>query len=423
MKKVLSILLVFICSSSLYADLTRAQFWAISLTGIMTEANNSNHNTLHASSLDDRGRNTWHIVLSRDWGITSREELLATIESLESGGNAAAFAEIQDILFRIMLAPNENAQREILSSVSWDQTKINRFNYVYANWPQYYYITIKAWDLGRIISLCRWGYNVGFLSEDEAWELIFYYARMIQGMYGSWQEYGYDYFMGRIFWASGFRQEASYLERTEPIYERLLNRYWSWLEWDIDLDAEDDDEILSVNFLEPPDGNGIIQYLTNDPYMHNRFTWHIIDNPNHYPDIIEFRVNKISGYETFGFGMMFCVNDTDAETFSYYRLFITVNGRFAVAKRVGNVWATAPLTWRNSEYLNTGYNVYNDIRIERIHMETSVIVFRIFFNGNLAAAFTDTDPIYGERIAPVVSVARIEEELFPHIPVDVRWEY
>ncbi|MDR2176588.1 MAG: DUF1266 domain-containing protein, partial [Treponema sp.] len=72
------------------------------------------------------------------------------------------------------------------------------------NWNIFNDRNILAWDLGRNIALCRWGYDVGFLSEEEAWEKIMYYAKLIQPLYKSWEEYGYDYYMGRVFWASGF---------------------------------------------------------------------------------------------------------------------------------------------------------------------------------------------------------------------------
>jgi len=58
------------------------------------------------------------------------------------------------------------------------------------SWNIYQYLTIKAWDLGRSISLCRWGYNVGFITEDEAWARIFRIARIIQPLYRSWEGYG-----------------------------------------------------------------------------------------------------------------------------------------------------------------------------------------------------------------------------------------
>jgi len=408
----------------LSAELTRAQMWAISLTGIMTENNRSNRNSLNTSAMNETGRNIWLNVMSRDWGVSTREELLETLETLETGGHSASLSEIQSIIYEIHRTANEFDVIAILNKYRWDQTKINRFNYVLANWGRYYYRTIRSWDLGRGISLCRWGYNVGFITEEEAWEKIFHYAKIIQSLYNSWEEYGYDYFMGRLFWASGFREEENYFARTDTVYRKLLNSYWGWIDWNVDLDQHDAvrPPVDTKRFLEPDDKDGTLQYRTNDPALYDRWVYNYWPNPNPDPNIYECKAKKITGSDTYGYGMVFCVDDSDKNNVSFYRLFITVDGRFAVAKRTGNVWGTAPVRWRNSPFINTGYNVYNSLRVERADNEKSS-VFRIFINDNLAAVFEDDNPINGRKAGLVVSVNVMEMEQFPYIPVDVRFNF
>ena len=55
--------------------------------------------------------------------------------------------------------------------------------------------------------------------------------------YKSWEEYGYDYYMGRVFWASGFGEWFKYEIETYPMYQKLINRNGLWhnLEWNINL--------------------------------------------------------------------------------------------------------------------------------------------------------------------------------------------
>jgi hypothetical protein len=425
MKKYALFITIFLTINSLLsAELTRAQMWAISLTGIMTEINSSNLNTLHASTMDERGRNTWLTVLRRDWGITTREQLLEMLDSLENGGHAASFREIQDIIHEINGARNDYEVRAILLKFSWDQTKLNRFNYIWNNWHQYHNRTIKAWDLGRCISLCRWGYNVGFITEKEAWDKIFHFANLIQPLYNSWEEYGYDYYMGRIFWASGFREEESYLASTEPVYRRLLSTYWSgWLDWHIDLEEpETAVPVNTIHYLRPADNDGTIQYRTNDSALSNRGEYTYMPNPNADPNVYECRVKKISGNDTSSFGILFCVDDTDRNNVSYYHFTITVSGTFSVRKLVGFHWVTSPVGWRDSSFIYTGYNVYNTLRVERTDTVNGA-TFRIYINGNLAAIFDDANPINASRTGLVTMVGRVDIELFPYIPVDVRFEF
>jgi hypothetical protein len=126
-----------------------------------------------------------------------------------------------------------------------------------------------AWDLGRIIALCKWGYACEYLEEEEAWEKVMYYAKKIQPLYTSWEEYGMDYCAGRIFWAAGSGNEVSILSRTEQIYRYLISRtgYWRNFTWDINLDGNDQYEINTINWVEVE--NEFIQYKTKDSFSHN----------------------------------------------------------------------------------------------------------------------------------------------------------
>ena len=242
MKKIiLGISLIF---SNLFAvfSLTQEQLWAIALTGIMSERNRSNHDTLNSDTMNIRNRNTWLETLRRDWGINNREELLEVLETMENEGHSNSLKLIQTILKEeiVSITKIDEGNISVITNINEYQLPSRRYNYlyfVYLNWDNYSTRTIKAWDLGRNIALCRWGYQVGFITEEEAWNKIMYYAKLIQPLYKSWEEYGYDYYMGRVFWASGFGETERYIEETNPIYEKLIskNGLWHNLEWNIDL--------------------------------------------------------------------------------------------------------------------------------------------------------------------------------------------
>ena len=70
-----------------------------------------------------------------------------------------------------------------------------------------------------------------------AWDRIMELARKVQSMYQSWEEFGYDYYMGRVFWASGFGDDINYLVQTDKLYKNLTGEdgYWKNFEWNIDL--------------------------------------------------------------------------------------------------------------------------------------------------------------------------------------------
>jgi hypothetical protein len=221
-------------TACLFAELGEARRWAIALSGIMTELHQASHETLNFRELNGVNKKTYLDLLSRDWGITTREELLEQIPRTELNGSAAALGFIK----KIIAGNKDYSFITMFNKFQLTPRQYNYLKFVIVNWGHYYNRSILAWDLGRIISLCRWGYEVGFLSEEEAWEKIMYYARKIQSLYSSWAEYGLDYYFGRIFWASGFGSDMDYFLPTGEIYQRLLSEggHWYSLDWQVDLD-------------------------------------------------------------------------------------------------------------------------------------------------------------------------------------------
>jgi hypothetical protein len=413
---------MFSFTSGLFAELTKQQLWAISLTGIISEANRSNRNTLNAGEMNEQNKKTWLGVLKKDWNINNREELLQTLETMENNGYAAALKYIQQIVREIINTNNDfsiiNFNRYKLT-----QRQYNYLKFIVLNWNIFNNRTILAWDLGRNISLCRWAYDVGFLSEEESWEKIMYYAKKLQLFYNSWEEYGYDYYMGRIFWASGSGEDVTYLIQTDTIYKKLITGYWNHLAWYTKLDDSNQDlPIQTILYKTSADNNGQLQFYTNDSRYYNKFTNHFINNPNDDKNVYQGRLKKLSGHEDYGFGILFCVDDTNKNDIEYYRLFITIEGRFTIQKKVGSGWVDPPVGWTTAPALKRGYSVFNHIKVVRMDND-SLATFMIYFNDTLAITFDDAAPVNGTGAGLVVSVNTAEKELFPNIPVDVRFDY
>jgi hypothetical protein len=96
--------------------------------------------------------------------------------------------------------------------------------------------SLLGWDYGRYISLCRWGYLAGYLSEEEAWQKIMPVARLLQSKFDSWQDLGQNHLIGRYFWS--YKQAKQDSWKFEDAYMRLLDMPsspWNRLPWDMDL--------------------------------------------------------------------------------------------------------------------------------------------------------------------------------------------
>ncbi len=95
-----------------------------------------------------------------------------------------------------------------------------------------------AWNYPRVVSLSRWGYAVGYLTETEAWAIIMPTAGRIQHTFSSWQELGHAYVDARrVFWDD----EPGVRRQTEWIYRSILldpTSPWRKYAWDLDLGGE-----------------------------------------------------------------------------------------------------------------------------------------------------------------------------------------
>ena len=91
-------------------------------------------------------------------------------------------------------------------------------------------LPLTAWDFGRYIFLCRQGYNVGWLTEKEAWSRIIPAARLLQASYSSWDEYAADYLLGRYFWAPDETTEMEHIRYIIGLLESPTG-LWSAIPW------------------------------------------------------------------------------------------------------------------------------------------------------------------------------------------------
>lgn len=57
--------------------------------------------------------------------------------------------------------------------------------------------TLSAWDYGRTGIIARYGANVGYLREDEAWQYMKTAAENSAGVYSGWREHFAAYILGR----------------------------------------------------------------------------------------------------------------------------------------------------------------------------------------------------------------------------------
>lgn len=162
------------------------------------------------------------------------------------------------------------------------------------------------------------------------------------------------------------------------------------------------------------DGNGAVQFLTNDPQWYGYTFWDTYaQTTESQMTTVTATVAKQSGSQTCGYGIIFCYQDTN----NFYRLLITASGGYSVYAKVGGTYtAIIPWTQAHTALLNNGFGVANVISVT----QQSLHNFSINFNGTQETAFGDLN-FTGGNAGFCIGISSTTEN-FPSIPEDVRFK-
>lgn len=216
-----------------YAPPTNEQkMWALATSAILTESNGCRHDILGGNEHTPEMINAWLKVLSEWWDINNRAELLESLSWIEEEGHRSEFDKI---MYDIESATPQQFS-ELRVKLRDDPELQRQMDVVLNNCDKLGKKSIIAWDYARYVSLCRWGYLVGFITEDEAWQRIMPAANLMQNTFESWEDLGNDYLIGREFWSPSQTDASG--DIMQQSYQKLLTdpaSPWLQIAWDMDL--------------------------------------------------------------------------------------------------------------------------------------------------------------------------------------------
>ena len=139
----------------------------LALSGIIMEDNESSHTELDAFILDGNGKDNTKNTLKADWGIKDHETCVNMLDFLFNNGHSEKLKKLLDYAKNYKF--NENEIKKINLNVYDSRRLLFVYEFLqYFNDKEMLY----AWDIGRVISVSRWCYHLGYLSEDEAWAYL-----------------------------------------------------------------------------------------------------------------------------------------------------------------------------------------------------------------------------------------------------------
>lgn len=175
-------------------------------------------------------------ILASGWGIDNREECIETLQRLYNGMHNKAYLELK---YGLDAMTDEQFNEIIKSSKINDRVKVE-MNFVKKYDEELGDRGIIGWDWSRMVSVAGWGYLAGYLSYEEATEIIMNVAQSVQKHFDSWDDIGLSYVRGYEFWSGeSVDEQGSATAYRMDIHKKLLsyaNSPYNTLPWDMSLE-------------------------------------------------------------------------------------------------------------------------------------------------------------------------------------------
>jgi len=209
-----------------------AKAWALACGAVLNENNHGMHDHLATEKIDERNVQDQKKLLSEWWGVEDFNSLLENLNWVLQEGHSKRFDQFQ-LLLDIM--PPENYAK-LQDKLKDDPAKLFKMHVAENFGKEFRDCSLLGWDYSRAIMLCRWSYMVGYISEEEAWARIMFFANALQDIFDSWEDLGRNYIIGRQFWSMKHSQQGQ--DDIDDAFQRLIDMKdspWNKYPWDMNL--------------------------------------------------------------------------------------------------------------------------------------------------------------------------------------------
>ncbi|WP_352420586.1 DUF1266 domain-containing protein [Proteiniborus sp.] len=171
-------------------------------------------------------------ALEGGWNIYSREDYFAALKWLKEEGHNKYYRDIE-----AELSAFNPSQLETIMKKDQEISQIVKF-YI-KNKDKLKDKGLIAWDYCRITQITGWSYVAGYISIDEAYDILIDAAKELQKTYSSWEDMSEHYMLGFEFWSGQDKNN----EKTEAYRRHQLNQKilkdekspFTTLPWNLDL--------------------------------------------------------------------------------------------------------------------------------------------------------------------------------------------
>lgn len=189
--------------------------WALTMNSIVMRTNEWKLNIIGGGFKEQEYISKVDKILRNGWKVYDRTSALEAISFLKLEGERKDY---DDLLKKFLAGENENN---------------SRFEFIKNNHEEIGNKSLIAYDYSRIVTIAGLSYNMGYLSYEEAWTEIMNAAKVVQGKYSTWEEYGRHCMLG-----GEFMLGKEYSEVRAGAYNWLMTNQrspWLKIKWDLSL--------------------------------------------------------------------------------------------------------------------------------------------------------------------------------------------
>ena len=183
-------------------------------------------------------------MLASWWGIASADHLRDQLLSLLRNGHRESF-DRERSYWSALQGKEERHVRAALAQAARGNADAAedflRFRRVRENTRDLMNIDFLAWDLVRVIMLCRAGAAAGLIGREEAVDTALIASHGLRERFTAWEHLGNEFFRGRWYWASESGVDEALSLQHDEHAQRVLaadpNSPWKAVPWQIPLPA------------------------------------------------------------------------------------------------------------------------------------------------------------------------------------------
>lgn len=166
------------------------------------------------------------------WGIHDQEEAEETLDTLTSKGSSYY---LDNVYQAFLLGDQQTAEDFLAKQYHHDRTGFNKAYslwenlmetykeltklQVFTNAQQIQSIGIVAWDVARIVFISRLCLQMGYITQDKAWEYIAMANDKAKETFRSWKDFSTSYILGKAMYGG----DDAHLSNTLKVTQELLN--------------------------------------------------------------------------------------------------------------------------------------------------------------------------------------------------------